>query len=178
MKRTILSLTIILAVVTLIAAFSCPATAAVKGRCDDCHTMHNSQGGNPMRWDENAAPLSALLRGTCLGCHTTDGTDPLGEPDSTGTEYPFVFTMSETAFHDDNCLAGGFFTDGSDPTDNNSNNQHSLGTKRTTSIPWAPKAFRQATHLMKSLEIGTLVIQTQPVSPALEATAAMAVTTW
>jgi hypothetical protein len=35
--------------------------AAVSGVCSDCHTMHNSQGGEPMRDDGVEAPLSALL---------------------------------------------------------------------------------------------------------------------
>ena len=126
MKRTMLSLTIILAVVTLIAAFSCPATAAVKGRCDDCHTMHNSQGAAPMRWDEDTKPLSALLRGTCLGCHTTDKGDPYGPIN--GANYPYVMSSSDQ-FDDDTCLAGGFFDPTKEATDNNSDNHHSLGTK-------------------------------------------------
>ncbi len=133
MKKTVLTLTIMLTAAALVAVFSCPAMAAVSGRCDNCHTMHNSQGAAPMRIDGEAEPLSALLKGTCMGCHTTDGTDPLADPlGAGGAEYPFVHTSSAGGFTDSNCLAGGFFTDATDPTDNNLNNQHSLG---TTNLP-------------------------------------------
>jgi predicted CXXCH cytochrome family protein len=47
--------------------------------CSDCHTMHNSQGGLPMRYDRNSSPSPHLLRhatslSLCIYCH--DGTDP------------------------------------------------------------------------------------------------------
>jgi len=127
MKKSLITLTIMLAAVAMVAAFSCPALAAVTGPCVNCHTMHNSQGGTPMTLSDETEPLSALLRGTCMGCHTTIGSDPLADPGNTGGLYPFVYSSS--GFDDNNCLAGGFFTDDTDPSDNNSNNQHSLNTK-------------------------------------------------
>ena len=47
--------------------------------CSDCHTQHNSAGGQPMRTDDNPSPARSLLRrGTplelCLSCH--DGSNP------------------------------------------------------------------------------------------------------
>jgi len=45
-----------------------PANAAM-GECADCHTMHNSQGSLPMRYDSGSTPLPQLLRGDCFGCH-------------------------------------------------------------------------------------------------------------
>ena len=47
--------------------------------CSDCHTMHNSASGLPMRYDGVAAPAERLLRAAdptvlCLACH--DGSDP------------------------------------------------------------------------------------------------------
>ncbi len=44
--------------------------AGVSDKCSDCHTMHNSQGGQPMNFNSEATPLPLLLRETCLGCHT------------------------------------------------------------------------------------------------------------
>jgi len=43
--------------------------ATVTGRCDNCHTMHNSQDGIPMNYDTSATPNALLLRGGCIGCH-------------------------------------------------------------------------------------------------------------
>ncbi|MDI6790908.1 MAG: cytochrome c3 family protein [Thermodesulfobacteriota bacterium] len=98
--------------------------AAVSGPCVNCHTMHNSQGGDPMMLGGVTGPLGALVRSSCLGCHTTTLSDPLATPSGGSGLYPFV--KSTTAgFNDDNCLAGGFF-----PADDGTANQgkaHSLG---------------------------------------------------
>lgn len=47
--------------------------------CSDCHTVHNSEDGVPMRYDGVGLPAERLLRAEdstqlCLACH--DGTDP------------------------------------------------------------------------------------------------------
>ena len=47
--------------------------------CSDCHTVHNSQGGRPMRYDERSGVVPGLLRAedataVCLACHS--GTRP------------------------------------------------------------------------------------------------------
>ena len=101
--------------------------AAVTGVCSECHTMHNSQGGDPMRVDGTGAPvatsLSALLLDDCMGCHTTTGSLPLED------DYPFVKLTDGT---DSNCLAGGFFQINADPADDNSNQNHDIG---ATAIP-------------------------------------------
>ena len=49
--------------------FTLQAKAKVTGECYNCHTMHNSQGGQPMTFNKASNPVSLLLRGTCLGCH-------------------------------------------------------------------------------------------------------------
>lgn len=51
--------------------------------CSDCHTMHNSSGGAPMRYDHDPAASPRLLRhatslSLCVHCH--DGSVP-GAPD-------------------------------------------------------------------------------------------------
>ena len=73
MKKILITLTIMLAAAALIAAFSGPASAAVSGRCDICHTMHNSQGGSSMAENElgtkTATPYAHLTMSSCVGCH-------------------------------------------------------------------------------------------------------------
>jgi predicted CXXCH cytochrome family protein len=44
-------------------------------KCSDCHTMHNSQFGQPMRYDSSLAAADQLLRAEnttalCLACHS------------------------------------------------------------------------------------------------------------
>lgn len=53
--------------------------AGPNNRCSDCHTMHNSEAGAPMRYDNDATPSTALLRHAsavtlCVYCH--DGSVP------------------------------------------------------------------------------------------------------
>lgn len=128
MRKTMLTLTIMFAAAALIVAFSSPATAAVSGVCSNCHTMHNSQGGGSMRFDLEVAPLSALLRGTCLGCHTTSGGDPLADPGTTGSLYPFVMSTTDS-FDDNNCLAGGLFPNTMGIGNNNDNHHGVISTQ-------------------------------------------------
>ena len=125
MKKTYINLIMLGAAATLFA-FAGTAQAAVSGQCSDCHTMHNSQGGGDFPGVGPEAPYSSLLVNDCLGCHTTTSADPLS--DDAG--YPYV---AGSGFSDDNCLAGGFFTTTNFlQTDNNSNNEHSMG---TTALP-------------------------------------------
>lgn len=68
-----------LAVLALGLAAPCPVAggewhAASTLTCSDCHTMHNSKGGLPMRYDGAPASALGLLRagtanGVCLACH-------------------------------------------------------------------------------------------------------------
>ncbi len=60
------------------------ASAKVQGQCAECHTMHNSQGGSPMAYDDNGVlqtgtgtPRDVLLLRGCVSCHTgtNDGTN-------------------------------------------------------------------------------------------------------
>lgn len=43
--------------------------ARVSGDCSNCHTMHNSQQGLTMQFNNSAMVQRNLLRGDCLGCH-------------------------------------------------------------------------------------------------------------
>ncbi len=60
--------------------------AKVTGQCVNCHTMHNSQGGNEMAYSlsssgppwslpDDTTPNPTLLISDCVGCHTSAGTD-------------------------------------------------------------------------------------------------------
>lgn len=52
-----------------VVVFPVAASAGVSGPCGNCHTMHNSQGGQAVTFDSSATPNAILLRGTCTGCH-------------------------------------------------------------------------------------------------------------
>jgi len=43
--------------------------ANITGVCSNCHTMHNSQDGQPMNFDSSTTPNVFLLRGSCISCH-------------------------------------------------------------------------------------------------------------
>ncbi len=118
MKKMMLSLTILLGAAALVAAFSSPAAAAVSGRCDNCHTMHSSQGGStPDLWTSQTVTYEdltgSLLVTDCVGCHLTTGTNPYDDTASSPTPYVYVGTGS-------GYLAGGYFTDGGGSHDDNS----------------------------------------------------------
>lgn len=77
---------LIIGLVAVFALFLTYGTSnAVTGRCDNCHTMHNSQNGTHMILlgvgESDTTPKDTLLRGTCLGCHsdtTSNTTKALG----------------------------------------------------------------------------------------------------
>lgn len=97
-----------LAVALGLAGFLRPAAAPaqMQSRCDNCHTMHNSQANQPM----GSGPFEVLLRMDCIACHTGINT---GAPNAT----PYVFDASAggpmypdaTAGTTGNTLAGGNF---------------------------------------------------------------------
>jgi predicted CXXCH cytochrome family protein len=49
--------------------------ARVKGKCKDCHTMHDSYEGKEMTYGGLKGPFPVLTEGGCLGCH---GQNPSG----------------------------------------------------------------------------------------------------
>ncbi|WP_158508712.1 hypothetical protein [Thermosulfidibacter takaii] len=56
-------------VLTYLFFFLVSPAVAITGMCSNCHTMHNSQNGQPMNYDGSSAPNPMLLRGDCAGCH-------------------------------------------------------------------------------------------------------------
>ena len=83
--------------------------ASVHGQCSNCHTMHNSQNGQPMNYNGSyttapnpggsATPNAALLRGNCLACHTGTNAGATDKP-------PYVYSLSDPTGY---TLAGGNF---------------------------------------------------------------------
>jgi len=74
----------------MIFTFHYPAIAAITGTCSNCHTMHNSQNGTSMNFDNSDTPNDVLLRADCLGCHAiglTTNIDPTtGAPQVSHTD--------------------------------------------------------------------------------------------
>ena len=76
--------------------------AKVTGSCSNCHTMHNSQNGQPMAYDfdgtsftKTSTPKDGLLIYNCLGCHSA--TDGITWQDSV-TRAPIVFNTVEPTY--------------------------------------------------------------------------------
>lgn len=79
------------------------ASAVVNGACANCHTMHNSQNGAPMNWDDSSTPNATLLKGSCWGCHA------YALINSTGNNIEFSNTTPQVAHTNATDLAGGNF---------------------------------------------------------------------
>lgn len=84
------------------------APAMIAGKCANCHTIHNSQDGQPVAYKLNDTfsdfetdeiPRDGLLKTNCVGCHTSTSSDTI--VDNT----PIIFNT--TSFT--NPLAGGNF---------------------------------------------------------------------
>lgn len=79
MKKSLITLTIMLAVAAMVGLMSTPAMA-VQGVCSNCHTMHNSQDGSGevsiyqsssgTLLTNQSTPLGFLLKADCIACHT------------------------------------------------------------------------------------------------------------
>lgn len=78
------------------------AQAKVKGKCANCHIMHNSQNGVPLV----GTPQDNLLTGDCVGCHSSSGS---GTIVTLGlTKIPIVWNTGST--YPSQPLAGGNFS--------------------------------------------------------------------
>ena len=92
--------------------FALSSEARVAGNCSNCHTMHNSQGGQPVArgdapWGGTGGSTDArpsLLVASCLGCHSSVTSESIKEFD--GNKIPIVFN---TTGYPTNPLAGGNF---------------------------------------------------------------------
>lgn len=110
------TLTFVIILCTLLATST--AFATVSGKCSNCHTMHNSQGGTndtTLSGDTVAEVGRSLTKGDCVGCHTgtvsasaTNGIPYVMSGDATG--YGPDYNASSGALETGaNSLAGGTF---------------------------------------------------------------------
>lgn len=124
-KQGRIVLSIGLAAVTLLAygVFMTPAEAQVTGKCENCHTMHNSQSGatqvhvgvgagwnpgtNQLTNGDTFTERTQLLRSDCVGCHSATNNTTTIINDGNGNKVPIVFNMGGT--YPANALAGGNF---------------------------------------------------------------------
>lgn len=88
-----------LAAVFLFAASSL-LFAMVSGVCSNCHTMHNSQNGDP---EEADGPQEKLMISTCVGCHSLASSETVTT--IALSDLPIVYNSSQPDYP----LAGGNF---------------------------------------------------------------------
>ena len=102
----------VLLTVSFVLFFPNGVNAEVYGECSNCHTIHNSQGGNPVAYEINAGftgydtvetPKNYLLITDCAGCHSSTGAATIVISDD---DTPIVFNTSTF----NNPLAGGNFS--------------------------------------------------------------------
>jgi Doubled CXXCH motif (Paired_CXXCH_1) len=74
-SKLLLRRTVVAATYLLVVFWSGLVLAGIQGMCADCHTMHNSQNGSPMNFDNSDTPNNNLVRGTCYGCHAQAGSE-------------------------------------------------------------------------------------------------------
>ena len=102
-----LNLTVILLLLCAEILVPGNAVAKVEGKCANCHTMHNSQGGASVVPSTKALQES-LLNDDCLGCHTGSN-----DFDNTDERTPHVYNTGSVDYGDDgtlgDTLAGGTF---------------------------------------------------------------------
>ena len=113
--------------------------AKVTGNCDYCHTMHNSQNGQPMAKSylsgalvDDSSPNEALLRNDCIGCHFYIGTETIGSHDT-----PIVLNTAPPG----KPLAGGnfyFVADGLGDTDNLGHNVKGISSQENSPMNTPP----------------------------------------
>ncbi|MEW6220106.1 MAG: cytochrome c3 family protein [Thermodesulfobacteriota bacterium] len=94
-----------------------PASSRVSGVCANCHTMHNSQAGQPVAaagtgagWDASGrlagpagGPVESLLISDCVGCHSSTTSETIIQVG--GVRIPVVYNTVPPV----NPLAGGNF---------------------------------------------------------------------
>ena len=139
-----------LTAVALVTVFCGPASAKVTGVCSGCHTMHNSQGGDPMAkqlnathtdYEDDTTANGTLLVKNCVGCHSSTG--------ASGNEYPTynlggceVPVVNKIGGEPSEYLAGGNFWWVADAGGNRDAAGHNvLGISGVDSLPYAPGGF-------------------------------------
>ncbi len=95
--------------VTTVCLLPSLVSARVNGECVECHTMHNSQDGTEMMYNDalDVGAQRALTRGSCVGCHTgtNDGSNVIPYVDDRGAVPTYTSADGTTG----TTLAGGSF---------------------------------------------------------------------
>jgi len=136
MRIKALILIIIIGIVMALA-FQNPAIAVIDGPCAACHTMHNSQNGTSMNFDNSDTQNEILLRADCMGCHgqnTTSNIVTIG-----GVDTPQVYHQGATD------LAGGNFAYITGNNDSKVHNIIELNNQDDT-LNGPPGPVKQASH--------------------------------
>ena len=92
--------------------FALPLEARVTGSCSNCHTMHNSQGGQSVAQDFNGlsfsptdTPKKNLLIYSCLGCHSST----VNTWQDNITKAPIVFNTVPPTYGSQGLAGGNFY---------------------------------------------------------------------
>ncbi|HHI98137.1 MAG TPA: hypothetical protein ENJ96_09875, partial [Thermodesulfatator atlanticus] len=110
MAKKLLSLVFIL----VVSMMGSRVWARVTGLCSNCHTMHNSQNGQPV--DENGPRIYLLdpvstFTDACVACHSAEDSTTIVVEGS--TRIPIVLNLQEPTYPSDGSssgtLAGGNF---------------------------------------------------------------------
>lgn len=104
-------------IVLLLLWYVGPVSAAVKGPCSNCHTMHNSQDNSVVSGSSN----DTLLVSNCVGCHSSTGADTIVNLGS--ARVPIVYN---TGGYPAQPLAGGNFYYVADAGGNLDNRGHNV----------------------------------------------------
>ena len=93
-----------LSLITIICVFllNGKALAKVTGRCDNCHTMHNLQGGEIV---DPGGPNPNLIKTDCIGCHSRSDQQTIYQIG--GCNVPVVYNSGGVVYNQ--TLAGGNF---------------------------------------------------------------------
>jgi hypothetical protein len=131
--------------------FAAELEAKVTGACSNCHTMHNSQGGQAMAQDyssgglvEDPTPNAALLISSCVGCHFNSGTTTI-----TADNTPIVLNAQDPGA---SALAGGNFyysATGLGATNNKGHNVKNISAQESSPMD-VPPGFKASVTLPNS----------------------------
>jgi predicted CXXCH cytochrome family protein len=142
LKKSLITLVVMLTAAALVAVFCGPAAAKVSGVCGDCHTMHNSQDGADTATE---GPYTALLMDDCVGCHSSSDSSPTK---TIGVStVPVVYNLSKPNYNP-GTLAGGNFWWVADSGGNDDAKGHNvLGISGVDSLSFAPGGFSECSGM-------------------------------
>jgi predicted CXXCH cytochrome family protein len=130
-----------LAIIIVLVMLPAASFGVVSGHCSNCHTMHNSQGGNSQAmlgtgigWSGDdgqlsggsvmATPQDTLLVTTCVGCHSSSSTDTIIDlGGAEGSRIPIVYN---TTGYPSNALAAGNFYSVAQGNDSHGHNVYGI----------------------------------------------------